>query len=155
MGAALWHKHEITSRFGEGFWVEIIDRMEATTFYPRERCETQLDNCLAYLLARAAMTDPNAALVCNLEPDLAWHTFLLYTAEYAEFCRDVAGVYLHHDPADESALVNTAEATAYTVALFVKHQIGFDLQMWRDHVRYPHGAIVTPTGLTERVPARV
>lgn len=144
---ALCHQHQITDRFGLSFWTEIIERMTSTTIYDAQRCEVQLDNCIAYLLARASMDDPNAALVCDLEPDLAWHMFLLYTAEYCEFCRDVAGVYLHHDPASESALVNTAEATARTIGVFLKQGIGFEPDMWRDHVYYPNGAVVVPTGL--------
>lgn len=147
MAAELCHQDQLTDRFGPQFWTEIIGRMSSTTIYDARRCEVQLDNCIAYLLARASLADPNAALVCDLEPDLAWHMFLLYTAEYCEFCRDVAGVYLHHDPASESALVNSAAATERTLEVFIRQGIGFEPEMWRDHVRYPNGAMVVPTGL--------
>jgi hypothetical protein len=31
--------------------------------------------------------------------DELWHTFILFTQEYAEFCQQVAGRFLHHAPA--------------------------------------------------------
>lgn len=31
--------------------------------------------------------------------DELWHTFILFTKEYADFCRQVAGRFLHHAPA--------------------------------------------------------
>jgi hypothetical protein len=33
--------------------------------------------------------------------DALWHTFLLFTREYADFCEKVAGHFLHHVPARE------------------------------------------------------
>ncbi|BFU44969.1 hypothetical protein KRMM14A1004_32060 [Krasilnikovia sp. MM14-A1004] len=32
--------------------------------------------------------------------DIGWHTFILYTREYAEFCERVAGRFIHHVPDD-------------------------------------------------------
>lgn len=34
------------------------------------------------------------------EVDNLWHTFIIYTREYARFCKEVAGKYLHHVPLD-------------------------------------------------------
>ncbi len=30
--------------------------------------------------------------------DELWHTFLIFTNEYAEFCREVANGFIHHNP---------------------------------------------------------
>ena len=30
--------------------------------------------------------------------DEAWHTFILFTHDYLEFCRDYLGQYIHHQP---------------------------------------------------------
>jgi hypothetical protein len=30
--------------------------------------------------------------------DEAWHTFILFTKEYENFCRNIAGRFLHHQP---------------------------------------------------------
>lgn len=46
-------------------------------------------------------------IVVPCEPvDEVWHTFMLFTREYAEFCRRVAGGFLHHSP-PESTLVGS------------------------------------------------
>jgi hypothetical protein len=30
--------------------------------------------------------------------DEAWHQFILFTREYAEYCNSVAGRFIHHEP---------------------------------------------------------
>lgn len=49
-----------------------------------------------YVLGHRGITVP-----CE-EVDEVWHTFILFTMEYTEFCRQVAGSYLHHLPADSN-----------------------------------------------------
>lgn len=34
--------------------------------------------------------------------DLMWHTFLLFTEDYAKFCQDYFGFFVHHRPRPES-----------------------------------------------------
>ena len=36
----------------------------------------------------------------SLGVDAIWHTHLLYTAEYANFCQQVFGQFIHHTPCD-------------------------------------------------------
>jgi hypothetical protein len=60
--------------------------------------ERIMDQALAFLAAAGTHTDEPlspAALV-----DVGWHTFILYTREYAEFCDRVAGRFIHHAPHD-------------------------------------------------------
>jgi hypothetical protein len=33
--------------------------------------------------------------------DIGWHTFILYTKPYADFCHDVVGRFVHHMPNDD------------------------------------------------------
>lgn len=33
--------------------------------------------------------------------DKGWHTFILYTKEYSDFCDNIAGQYIHHSPNDD------------------------------------------------------
>lgn len=37
--------------------------------------------------------------------DEVWHTHLLFTADYAEFCEKVVGTFLHHRPATDRGLM--------------------------------------------------
>jgi hypothetical protein len=141
------HRGILDGLFGPEFWDELIDRMVATTRNERADAERKMDNCLAYLKARAAMPDPNSPLVCNLGPDEAWHVFILFTDEYVTLCLELCGEYLHHDPAEEAALVNARASTAYTKRVMVMNDIAFDHDLWMDHVVYPRGAQVIPSGL--------
>lgn len=149
----LFHRHELTSRFGESFYDEIMKRITGTISCSPSEAAMWLDDATAYLLARASMESPNADLVCNLRPDQAWHVFILYSDEYTQFCFDVAGMYLRHDPAGETALVNTPFATAKTLDLFDRHSIGYHPELWQDHIDFPNGAEVSRIELTRRIPA--
>jgi len=56
-----------------------------------------LDQTLAFLETCATATEPigPSELV-----DIGWHSFILYTHEYAEFCDRIAGRFIHHAPDD-------------------------------------------------------
>ncbi|WP_028568960.1 glycine-rich domain-containing protein [Salinispora tropica] len=58
-----------------------------------------LDQALAFLGAAAVTTEPigPSDLV-----DIGWHTFILYTRDYAAFCDRIAGRFIHHNPEDGS-----------------------------------------------------
>lgn len=43
--------------------------------------------------------NPKAKFTPSEMVDKAWHAFILYTREYARFCQQVAGRFLHHSPA--------------------------------------------------------
>jgi hypothetical protein len=59
-----------------------------------------MDQALAFLGTCAVTTVPigPSALV-----DIGWHTFILDTVEYAEFCDRIAGRFIHHVLDDRSA----------------------------------------------------
>ncbi|WP_210573173.1 hypothetical protein [Streptomyces sp. GESEQ-4] len=58
--------------------------------------------------ARRIMTETVKFLVAGVKSDgplspsetvdIGWHTFILHTADYAEFCDRVAGYFIHHNP---------------------------------------------------------
>ena len=61
--------------------------------------ERILDQALAFLGACAVATQPigPSDLV-----DIGWHTFILHTEDYLEFCYRVAGRFIHHVPDDDA-----------------------------------------------------
>lgn len=143
----LYHKPEVTDRFGEAHWQEVIRRATDISVYTAHECEVMWDDLLAYYLARASMENPNEDLVANLGPDFLQHIWLLYTKEIREFFHDIAGIFLDHDPASESALVNNPAATQKTLGLFMRHGIAYHPRLWQDHLSFPYGARVIRTGL--------
>lgn len=57
--------------------------------------ERILEQALAYLATAATATQPIGP--SNLV-DIGWHTFLLHTRDYAQFCDRIAGRFIHHEP---------------------------------------------------------
>ncbi|MBQ1027481.1 hypothetical protein [Micromonospora sp. C95] len=54
-----------------------------------------LDQALAFLGTCATTT---GLLGPSDLVDIGWHTFILHTREYADFCQRVAGRFIHHQP---------------------------------------------------------
>jgi hypothetical protein len=146
-GDVVYNRDLVTSRFGEDHWHEVIKRGTDTSIYTPHELSIMWDDLIAYYLARACMDDPNDDLIACLAPDFMQHTWLLYTKEIREFFLDIAGVFLDHDPASESALVNNPAATAKTVGLFERHHILYHPRLWQDHLHFPFGARVIPAGI--------
>ncbi|GAA4196645.1 hypothetical protein GCM10022252_44310 [Streptosporangium oxazolinicum] len=59
-----------------------------------------MEQALAFLAACAVR--PTARLAPSEIVDIGWHTFILYTREYAEFCQETAGRFIHHNPTDDN-----------------------------------------------------
>ncbi|MET7640417.1 hypothetical protein [Streptomyces sp. NPDC005438] len=62
--------------------------------------ERILEQALAYLKACAG--SPGSVLSPSPLVDIGWHTFILHSREYSEFCDEVAGHFIHHVPENES-----------------------------------------------------
>ena len=42
--------------------------------------------------------DEGGVVMYSSEVDEVWHTFILFTREYAHFCEEVYGTFIHHNP---------------------------------------------------------
>lgn len=62
--------------------------------------------------------------------DIGWHTFLLYTQEYAEFCQQQVGFFVHHTPSDMPGVDYSADGPIDTAAFMLEHGIVHDADMW-------------------------
>jgi hypothetical protein len=62
--------------------------------------------------------------------DTGWHTFILYTRDYAEFCEKVAGRFIHHNPTDEEGKQQDAGVVPRTVVAMKTHGITVDEPLW-------------------------
>jgi len=98
-----------------------------------------------YLCGRGA-TDGPEGLMLVVHPEIEkidwmWHTFLLFTRDYAEFCDRYFGVFLHHMPNEEEDETPPAEgdvrAALETQYAFVYDVLGPQtLTAWYDERRY-------------------
>jgi len=48
--------------------------------------------------------------------DEIWHAFILHTRDYADFCQQVRGRFIHHQPASESTPVPDSSKSAFVEA---------------------------------------
>lgn len=81
----------------------LFDRLAARIAFEhgmdRPTAERIIDQALAFLGACATATTP---LIPSKLVDIGWHTFVLYTQDYAAFCKRIAGRFIHHIPDEEN-----------------------------------------------------
>ena len=100
-----------------------------------------------YLSYRAATNGPDqfaCAVSAEIEKiDWMWHTFLLFTLDYGEFCDRYFGFFLHHVP-NEDEEGKEEEVDEDVVRGEIQRQLGFvydvlgekTLTTWYDKCRY-------------------
>ena len=87
--------------------------------------ERILEQALAFLGACAVTTEPigPSELV-----DIGWHTFILHTADYADFCDRIAGRFIHHVPDEPDGGVGSSLAAS--VAAIRASGFTLDRALW-------------------------
>ncbi|MER6171384.1 hypothetical protein [Streptosporangium sp. NPDC001681] len=76
----------------------LTDRVAREEDIPQQTAEQIVEQALAFLVACGRNSD--VRLFPSKLVDVGWHTFILYTRPYAEFCQKVAGRFIHHVPTD-------------------------------------------------------
>ena len=88
-----------------------------------------VDQALAFLGACAVTTEPIGP---SEIVDIGWHTFILYTLEYATFCQRIAGRFIHHVPDDVPAAEPPADGPGLTATVQAITDAGYrvDPDLW-------------------------
>lgn len=101
----------------------ITRRMMKEHQFSEEVANAVLDETLVFL---------NACQMASISPshlvDIGWHTFLLYTREYADYCQQAFGHFVHHNPTDREGEVGSS--LQYTLDFFTANGISFDAELW-------------------------
>lgn len=80
-----------------------------------------------------ALLDPHNSHAVSDVVDPLWHTHILFSRQYVDFCDDVVGVYMHHIPLDhdyERGVENVDALYAYTREALDVLFAGVDDQFW-------------------------
>jgi hypothetical protein len=110
---------------------KLFDRMAARIAFEhgmdRPMAERIMDQALAFLAACATTTAP---LSPSKLVDIGWHTFVLYSRDYAEFCDRIAERFIHHIPTDDEQDTATSATPWETTAAIVAAGYIVDAPLW-------------------------
>ena len=107
-------------------WNRLVARIACEASVDLLYAERIMDQALGFLRLCAAR--PDGAYGPSPLVDVGWHTFILYTQEYADFCMRIAGQFIHHWPTDDDEV--SVEVTSDTVAAMVECNIPVDVELW-------------------------
>jgi hypothetical protein len=109
-------------------WDRLVKRIIKVEGLHRSLAERILNQALAFLLLCAK--EPNGAFSPSPLVDVGWHTFILYTKPYADFCDKVCGRFLHHTPSDVEGVDYGTGDVARTAAALRSHGFVVDEPLW-------------------------
>ncbi|GAB2775917.1 glycine-rich domain-containing protein [Amycolatopsis magusensis] len=110
----------------------LAGRIVAEEQLTRELAERIVEQALAFLAVCARNT--GAPLAPSELVDIGWHTFILHTRDYADFCDRIAGRFLHHVPTEDGDPAETGAAAhatlSRTVAAIERAGYAVDPALW-------------------------
>ncbi|MFC6080970.1 glycine-rich domain-containing protein [Sphaerisporangium aureirubrum] len=111
-------------------FTRLVNRIVTEELVTAEYAERVMTQALAFL--QACALNPGAALAPSKQVDVGWHTFILYTRDYAAFCDTVAGRFIHHRPTDDQDGASTGHTSTIgaTVDAMTKAGLPVDADLW-------------------------
>ncbi|MEU7986011.1 hypothetical protein AB0B56_14195 [Streptosporangium canum] len=111
---------------------ELFDRLTARIRIDHPEHAHQAEQIMTEALALlgACAVNPGAGLGPSDLVDIGWHTFLMYTEDYARFCQDVAGRFIHHAPDDDPAAAGAGASLSVTIAAMTLAGYPVNEAMW-------------------------
>ncbi|WP_027927253.1 glycine-rich domain-containing protein [Amycolatopsis benzoatilytica] len=113
----------------EDLFHRLTARVAKENSVPLEYAGRIMDQALAFLAACARTDQP---LAPSDTVDIGWHTFILYTHEYADFCDRISGSFIHHVPNDSEELSDTplVDMLACTTVAIASAGFVVDDELW-------------------------
>jgi hypothetical protein len=110
-------------------WDRLVRRIVSEHGVELAYAERTMNEALGFLLLCAG--DSTTAFSPSEAVDVGWHTFLMYTREYEEFCRRVADGFIHHSPNDDIPSDEPHEKCAVdTVTAMRSRGLEVDEDLW-------------------------
>lgn len=111
-------------------WERLVARIVRDENIAREQAEQIMNSTIGFLILCA--NNPDKKFSPTHLVDIGWHTFLMYTRDYAEFCQAHGNQFIHHDPNDNPDRPMESGGARETVAFMQRHGIPHDPEMWRE-----------------------
>jgi hypothetical protein len=128
--SALCVREDARTLISEELFGRLVGRMVKDEGMERPHAERVLTEALKFLAACGA--NQGSALSPSEQVDVGWHTFVLYTEAYQEFCTRVAGRFIHHSPADVPGVVYEPKADTRLRSIEAIRALGYepDAELW-------------------------
>jgi hypothetical protein len=120
----LANKHLVSDQL----WNRLVGRIVKDEDMELSLAERIMDQALGFL--KLISLTPGQSFGPSPLVDIGWHTFILYTRDYAAFCEKVAGYFIHHSPFDEEGVDYGTGHIPRTVAAMKAHGIVVDEDLW-------------------------
>lgn len=129
MSVLLEKKPTGRSLVSEELFERLVSRIVKDEGHDRDLAERIMDQALVFL---AACTQEHGA---PLSPtplvDVGWHTFILHTRDYSEFCQRIAGRMIHHVPDVETVTPRAAtDRQQHTIDVILATGYEMDRGLW-------------------------
>ena len=111
-------------------WERLVKRVINDEEVQRPLAERIVNQALAFLLLCAR--EPDEKFSPSPLVDIGWHTFILYTKPYADFCDKVGTRFIHHAPSDADGVDYGTGNIARTVTALRTHGFIVDEPLWAD-----------------------
>jgi hypothetical protein len=112
----------------EHLWQRMVARIAREEDLDVSSAQRIVNEALGFV--KCIADHPGTGLAPSPLVDIGWHTFILYTREYAAFCARHAGVFIHHDPTDDPTAATDVLPPADTVEFMVRLGYPVDPSMW-------------------------
>lgn len=115
----------------EKIWKRLVGRIQKDEGIVQEEAEQIMDAALGFL--KLCADYPGNKFAPSTKVDIGWHTFLMYTKEYQEFCGKMGRKFIHHSPADDPDAKFSKEENGGTKRTFrFMKEVGIyaDPEMW-------------------------
>lgn len=113
----------------DALWVRLVSRIRKDHPEVDEAlAERIMNETLAFI--HACANGVATRLAPSPSVDIGWHTFILYTKSYTEFCETHAGKYIHHEPSDIPEVEFDGGSPRETVEVLKRNGYSVDEQLW-------------------------
>lgn len=117
------------SLISDQLWARLTKRIVKDEGIELALAERIMDQALGFLLLCGQDTGSKSYSPSE-QVDIGWHTFILYTREYQQFCQKIAGRFIHHSPSDEEGVEYATGNAARTAEAMKRHGITVDEELW-------------------------
>lgn len=120
----LSHRHLVDPEL----WDRMVARITKDEDIEPDTAARIMDQAIGFL--RLCAADPTGGYNPSPLVDIGWHTFILYTGPYADFCARTAGRFIHHAPTDVPGDSDVGVGVADTIAAMQDLGLAVDPALW-------------------------